>query len=798
MGIMGLMTLLMLSVSTTNSDRMIIDSFDYKQASDAQESWKPQVDASPVQLSKTDDGNGALLLQCDFTKKQDRCYWDKEIKLDLSKFGRFSFWIYANNPQAISNGTLYFQSGDGWYSGAFPIGKNKWHKVSLRKSGFRIEDSPNGWDSINRIRLSFWKANDIDTNVQINNLEAVSDKIVIVLGDNTIKKNPQQARTVQDTAEQMSDNLDNAGIEFGVITDGEVESGVLSNAKFAIFPYNPDISEQELDAIEKFVQSGGKIMVFYMLPARLANLLGIDSSEWSRGTYSGQFNSVSLDTKAVDGLPDGISQGSWNVTIPKISDKETRIIGRWTDSNGNLSDTPAITFNSNGMFMGHVMTQGDLLNKKQMLLAVIGELLPDMRQSISEAIMSQKGKIAGLDDLNEVQSLIKENVKKIPETRQEEVSKHLAESEKLYKESEKAYKSKHYGDVLRISRKAMQEFQESLLLSFPSKTNEFRALWCHSASGIAGWDWDKAIENVKKNGFNAVVPNMLWGGLAYYQSDVLPVADGGDQIAKCLSACRKYGVQVHVWKVNWNLSNAPADFVDKMRKEGRLQKNRQGKEIMWLCPSNQENYKLELESLLEIVRKYDVDGIHFDYIRYPDGNSCFCDTCKKGFEESIGTELENFPVDAFNPAYVDKFIKWRADQITHLVRDVSQRARLLNPKIKISAAVFNDYPSCIRSVGQDWKLWIDSGYLDFVCPMNYTSDNDRFANMITNQKSVVNGKVPLYPGIGASAPGLPADQVAMQAYIARSLGVEGFIIFNYDLTVAMNALPALLKGSTSE
>jgi uncharacterized lipoprotein YddW (UPF0748 family) len=255
---------------------------------------------------------------------------------------------------------------------------------------------------------------------------------------------------------------------------------------------------------------------------------------------------------------------------------------------------------------------------------------------------------------------------------------------------------------------------------------------------------------------------------------------------------------MHVWKVNWNLANAPQEFVEKMRNEGKLQRDRQGNELKWLCPSNSENYKLELESMLEIVKKYDVDGIHFDYIRYPDSNACFCQNCKEEFEKSVGVKVENWPDDVFSSAYADKFIKWRSDQITRLVRDVSEQARKINPKIKISAAVFNDYPACIRNVGQDWKLWIDSGYLDFVCPMDYTDDNDRFTNMVTNQKAVVNGLVPLYPGIGASAPGLSPDQVAMQAHVARTLGVDGFIIFNYDLTVATSVLPALFKGSTSE
>ena len=92
-------------------------------------------------------------------------------------------------------------------------------------------------------------------------------------------------------------------------------------------------------------------------------------------------------------------------------------------------------------------------------------------------------------------------------------------------------------------------------------------------------DWDAAIRRLAENGFTAILPNMLWGGVAFYPSAVLPVAPEvatrGDQIAQCLAACRKHGVQIHVWKVNWNLGSAPKEFVERMRREGRLQADAQ-------------------------------------------------------------------------------------------------------------------------------------------------------------------------------------------------------------------------------
>ena len=41
---------------------------------------------------------------------------------------------------------------------------------------------------------------------------------------------------------------------------------------------------------------------------------------------------------------------------------------------------------------------------------------------------------------------------------------------------------------------------------------------------------------------------------------------------------------------------------------------------------------LERDAMLEVATNYDVDGIHFDYIRYPASDHCYCDGCRTRFE----------------------------------------------------------------------------------------------------------------------------------------------------------------------
>ncbi|MFQ6098380.1 MAG: glycoside hydrolase family 10 protein, partial [Armatimonadota bacterium] len=315
--------------------------------------------------------------------------------------------------------------------------------------------------------------------------------------------------------------------------------------------------------------------------------------------------------------------------------------------------------------------------------------------------------------------------------------------------------------------------------------------------------WDKCMKILADNGFNAVVPNMLWAGRAYYESKVLPVmpevGERGDQIAQCVEAGKKYGVQVHPWKVNWNLSGAPEEFVERLRAEGRLQMDRDGNEVRWLCPSNPENFKLELDSMLEVVRNYDVDGVHFDYIRYPHSNSCYCDGCRRRFEESAGVKVANWPADVIDGEHKDVFAKWRQDQITRLVKAVSEQAREIKPHIKISAAVFNNWEVHRFAVGQDWKLWIEEGYLDFVCPMDYTESAESFRSLVTRQVEWVDGKVPLYPGIGVTLGRwtLTGAETIQQAAVARELGADGFMLFNYSEHIANEVAPTLHESFTA-
>ncbi len=251
-----------------------------------------------------------------------------------------------------------------------------------------------------------------------------------------------------------------------------------------------------------------------------------------------------------------------------------------------------------------------------------------------------------------------------------------------------------------------------------------------------------------------------------------------------------------MWKVHFNLAGAPPEFVTRMRREGRTQVSLQGQPVDWLCPSHPENRRLEVESMVEVARRYPVDGLHMDYIRYPDGQCCYCDGCRRRFEADSGRPVGNWPADCATGARKDEYNDWRVRQITLLVADIHREVKRVRPGLKLSAAVWGGYPDCRRWVAQDWPAWIRAGYLDFVCPMDYTDDRGQFADWVRQQMKLSGGRIPVYPGIGATASnsGLSADGVAGQIDAARGLGAGGFSIFNFDHGTAVSIIPGIGLG----
>ncbi len=754
---------LLAAVSPGQTDTAVIDDCSYANDAAAQAAWQPMRGSASAVIA-TVGGVSALKLSCDFAGAPiERASWDRTVNLDLVRFQGIQFRFYATRVAPVSHFNIYFQSGNGWYSAAFfPESTNAWNTITIDKASTRAEGSPAGWSSIRTIRISAWKGRSENTEFYVSGIRGigvlgVDASIAIVRGGEG------------EFTENVAGTLAALGLSYATMTDQDVTAVRLRDAKVVILPNNPSLSDAAAAELIKYMDGGGKIIGFYAVPAKLRAAVGIEGGAHIKA----QFSAIRC---ALDGAPALVAQRSWNISEAKAVPGKSRVVATWLDGEGKSTGQAAIVASANAMWMTHVLLKDDAPNKQRMLMAMLGNLAPDLwRQAVDGAIAA------------------------IP-------SQGGAAVTRIRDEARKLRDAGKYPEAAAKAAEAKEKWMDVFARAQRPEPGEFRAFWCHRATGVEGMDWDAAIKRLAENGFTAILPNMLWGGAAFYESKVLPVAGAvateGDQIAKVLTAAKKYGIQTHVWKVNWNLGrDAPPEFVEKMRRESRLQVSASGKEEPWLCPSHPENQKLEIASMVEVARNYAVDGIHFDYIRYPDNNHCFCNGCRRRFATATGAVIENWPRDVTSgdSPLRQKWLDWRRANITTVVKAVSEQARAVRPKLKISAAVFRNWEVDRDGVGQDWKLWCERGYLDFVCPMDYTNSDGQFEGWIESQKQWA-GKTPVYPGIGASSSSsrFGADRVIGQIQITRKHKTGGFVIFNYGVNEAKDLVPTLGLGITAK
>lgn len=818
-----LITLLALPLrASTQNAPTVIDSFAYGQNAAARAAWRPMAGSAPVEAAVI-EGRNVLRMPCKFASNAvERASWDKAVKLDLSSCTGFEFKILCHDASPVMHFDIYLQSGEGWYRDSFfPDSTKGWNTISLDKSTMQSEGTTAGWDKIKTIRISAWRGKSADTEFYLEDMhkkgELGAGSVVMILRSETAAKHwPEQVDSFNDSVDKVTQAFQSFGVGCPVISDTELTPALLDLTKLVVLPQDPILSDAATTMLKDYVAKGGKLMGFYIVPDGLLSTFGVESNQMVKAERPGGFEEIQFGENSLPGAPPVVEQDSQNISGVNPIKGVGRTLADWADDTGKSTGHPAVVATENTMLMTYILLEpapaeqkkptrihrppaaltGKLAEGRGMVLAMAGKLVPQVwRQAVNHSL-ERVGHVASFSGYAEAVEQIGRSGGADSRVKQELSSTtDLRDAAKEYADLGK------YIDAIQSAEDAGKHLKTAYCLAQKPLPGEFRAFWCHSALGVPGIDWDEAIHRLAENGFTAIFPNMVSGGVAFYPSKVLPVAGAvskkGDQLTECIAACRKYGIQIHVWKLNWNLGGfVPKEFVDRMRSENRLQKSSEGAEELWLCPSHPENQKLEIAAMVELARDYDVDGIHFDYIRYPGPDYCFCDGCRERFEKTCAKPLQNWPAEVLPKGpFHQQWLDWRRSNINTVVKAVSEQARAIKPKIKISAAVFRYWNVDRDGVGQDWKMWCEKGYLDFICPMDYTPIKARFEDMVSQQVKWA-GKTPCYPGLGASASTskFGVDRAIEEINITRQYKTGGFIIFNYGASESSGLLPMLGMG----
>ena len=230
------------------------------------------------------------------------------------------------------------------------------------------------------------------------------------------------------------------------------------------------------------------------------------------------------------------------------------------------------------------------------------------------------------------------------------------------------------------------------------------------------------------------------GRVAYRDSShpIQPIAEDWDPLETIAEEARRRGMRVHPWTAVF--VGAESDLA--RRHPGLIGRNRAGDPRGgFLCTGQDAVHDWAFSYYEELMERYDVAGVHMDYIRY-NGNFCWCDHCRGLFRRETGVEMED--AEPGGAAWA-RWVTGRVHHVNRFVRRLSDAAD--GAGMEVSAAVLTDYPAVVARIGQDWLTWSRERWVDFMMPMNYWSDEKRFWGYAERHKAGIDGEVPLLEGV---------------------------------------------------
>lgn len=348
---------------------------------------------------------------------------------------------------------------------------------------------------------------------------------------------------------------------------------------------------------------------------------------------------------------------------------------------------------------------------------------------------------------------------------------------------------------------------------------EMRAVWLTTNWGL---DWPSAparnpreavrqqqelrnmLDALAYMGFNTIFFQARIRGEVFYPSAYEPwsrivsgtagKSPGYDPLAFVIKECHDRGMECHAWMVT-----IPAGNVRQAAKMGSKALPAKHPELCkklkgnwYLDPGNPATSHYIAALVAEIVSRYDIDGIHLDYIRYPD-------------------EEGNFPdADSYRryaPAGMSRH-QWHVANISRIVAAVSDTVAALNPHVMVSTAPLGRYTSlpglppahwsCTEGAAQDAVAWLQQGDNDFVAPMMYYTGENFFPYLADWVARATQGYI--VAGLGAyrlerTEGNWDVTEIQHQIAASRQYGAAGQAFFRARHLLRFPALALLLAGN---
>jgi uncharacterized lipoprotein YddW (UPF0748 family) len=367
--------------------------------------------------------------------------------------------------------------------------------------------------------------------------------------------------------------------------------------------------------------------------------------------------------------------------------------------------------------------------------------------------------------------------------------------------------------------------------------DDVRALWVVRTTLTHPDSIRVMVERAADAGFNTLLVQVRGRGDAYYQSrweprpeSVLEHGSSFDPLALVIQEAHARGLGVHAW-VNAHLvggiGNLPSDPLHLIRVRPDLlavprvlarelyrvepqdprfaeallryaQDNRDVIEGIYTAPSHPEVKEHLYSVWMDLVDSYDLDGLHFDYVRYPNPDFDYSSGALDRFRAWVDPRLsparrgeieEAFRSDplAYVEALPGPWGEFRRAQITELVERIYFGVKKRSPNLVVSAAVFANADDAYETRFQDWRGWVQQGILDAVAPMAYTADNGQFESQIRAAVEAA-GRDRVWAGVGIYQNTYQGTLDKIRT--ADRLGTRGVVLFSYDWAVSQGETDA--------
>lgn len=293
------------------------------------------------------------------------------------------------------------------------------------------------------------------------------------------------------------------------------------------------------------------------------------------------------------------------------------------------------------------------------------------------------------------------------------------------------------------------------------------------------------LDLLKEANFNTILFQVRGRGDATYPSKYEPYSSsltgrlngnpGYDPLQFAIEECHKRGMELHAWVVGIPIGSV--SFHKSLGAKSPIKKEpklfvRQGS-YWYLNPGNPQSKYYLGKIVKDIVERYDVDGIHFDYLRYPDRSAKFPD---------------NQDYQKYGKG-VDK-AQWRRDNITQILSHTYHEIKSVKPWVKVSTCPIgkhsdtNHYSAkgwnAYNEVYQDVFKWFEMGIQDQIYPMMYFRGNN-FYPFALDWKEQSQGRH-IISGLGIyfldeKEGNWAKEEVQRQLYFVRDNHLEGHAFF---------------------